>query len=295
MERKTNIPKMAEEQLRIIQGMQKQIDDIQKLSNSNIVATMGVIEKMEPMLGSISSFNEYIKPIIDRQSEIKDTILASSIPTSALHELAIRQDILKSITAGNVYNLKSNLDVMRKNQTLLEEVAAASSSMYAKLDNIEKRHFEELDKLQPEEDIKELEEIVGTDDVRNKTPLSFLICVFFMILIFVSSGGVQKLEDNQDESTDKNPLYAIAESVGIGVLSSWISNNLCKGLTKVSCYIKNGFSKKSKKVFKIDVNQEIYIIGEERYYYNIIYHNEMGELKEGYIPKRNVRKIENLK
>lgn len=116
-----------------------------------------------------------------------------------------------------------------------------------------------------------------------------------MILIFVSFGGIKELEDNQDESTDKNPLHTFAKSVGIGVLSSWISDNLCKGLTKVSCYIKNGFSKKSKKVFKIDVNQEIYIIGEERYYYNIIYHNEMGEPKEGYIPKRNVKIIENLK
>ena len=80
MERKTNISKMAEEQLRIIQIKQKQIDGIQQLSNPNVVAMMGVMEKMKPILGSISNFNEYIKPIIDRQSEIKDTILASSIP-----------------------------------------------------------------------------------------------------------------------------------------------------------------------------------------------------------------------
>ncbi len=295
MERKTNIPKMAEEQLRIIQRMQNQLDGIQQLSNSNVVATMGVIEKMEPMLESISNFNEYIKPIIDRQSEIKDTILASSIPTSALYELAIRQDILKSITAGNVNNLKNNLNIIRENQTLLAEAAAASFSMYAKLDDIEKRHFEELDKLQSEEDIKEIEVIVGKETISKKIPYSYLLFVFFVILALVQFSESDEIIDIKSIDTVKTKLSpAIVDRID-GVIESAVYDILKIGIIKSACYLWNKISKKSKRVLKIDVNQKIYIVGEEKYYYKTIYHNEKGDLKEGYIAKRNVKIIENLK
>lgn len=295
LERKTNIPKMAEEQLKIIQRMQKQIDGIQKLSNSNIVATMGVIEKMEPILGSISNFNECIKPIIDRQSVIKDTILASSIPTSALYELAIRQDILKSITAGNVYNLKSNLDVILENQTILAEAAVAASSMYARLDDIEKRHFKELDKSQTEEDIKEIEVIVGKETISKKIPYSYLLFVFFVILALVQFNESDEIIDIKSIDTVKTKLSpAIVDRID-GVIDSAVYDILKKGVIISACYLWNKISKNSKRVLKIDANQEIYIIGEERYYYKTIYHDEKGDLKEGYIAKRNVKIIENLR
>ena len=275
--------------------MQGRLNDIYKVKSSNISAMASVIEKMGPMISSMSAFNENIKPIVERQMEINNLIKTSSIPISAFQQLAAQQDVLKTITARSISAYSKEFEIIKENQTLFANVAASLSSMYEELDIEGKRHFEELDKSQSKEEVKELETIVGTDKTTKKVPISYLIFMFFVILQLVSFGKPEEVREVEGQNiVEVNPSPILIDATK-SICYALIYDILKIGYAKLKCYIKNDTTKNSKNIIKIDVNQEIYIIDEEKYYYKTIYHNEKGELEEGYVAKRNIKLVENLK
>lgn len=295
MVKRVKIPNWSKSELAAIKSMQGRLNDIYKVKSSSISAMASVIEKMGPMISSMSAFNENIKPIVERQVEIINLIKTSSIPISAFQQLAAQQDVLKTITSGSISAYSKEFEIIKENQTLFANVAASLSSMYKELDIEDKRHFEELDKSQSKEEVKELETIVGADETTKKVPISYLIFMFFVILQLVSFGKseeVREVEGQNIVEADPSPILIDATK---SICYALIYDILKIGYAKLKCYIKNDTTKNSKNIIKIDVNQEIYIIDEEKYYYKTIYHNEKGELEEGYVAKRNIKLIENLK
>lgn len=275
--------------------MQDRLNDIYKVKDSNISAMASVIEKMGPMISSMSAFNENIKPIVEKQMEINNLIKTSSIPISAFQQLAAQQDVLKTITAGSISAYSKEFEIIKENQILFANVAASLSSMYEELDIEGKRHFEELDKSQSKEEVKELETIVGTDKTTKKVPISYLIFMFFVILQLVSFGKPEEVREVEGQNiVEANPSPILIDATK-SICYALMYDILKIGYAKLKCYIKNDTTKDSKNVVKIDLNQEIYIIDEEKYYYKTIYHNEKGELEEGYVAKRNIKLVESLK
>lgn len=295
MVKRVKIPNWSKSELAAIKSMQGRLNDIYKVKSSNISAMASVIEKMGPMISSMSAFNENIKPIVERQMEINNLIKTSSIPISAFQQLAAQQDVLKTITARSISAYSKEFEIIKENQTLFANVAASLSSMYEELDIEGKRHFEELDKSQSKEEVKELETIVGTDKTTKKVPISYLIFMFFVILQLVSFGKPEEVREVEGQNiVEVNPSPILIDATK-SICYALIYDILKIGYAKLKCYIKNDTTKNSKNIIKIDVNQEIYIIDEEKYYYKTIYHNEKGELEEGYVAKRNIKLVENLK
>ena len=295
MVKRVKIPNWSKSELEAIKSMQSRLNDIYKIKSSNISAMESVIKKMEPMISNMSAFNENIKPIVEKQMEINNLIKTSSIPISAFQQLAAQQDVLKTITARSISAYSKEFEIIKENQTLFANVAASLSSMYEELDIEGKRHFEELDKSQSKEEVKELETIVGTDKTTKKVPISYLIFMFFVILQLVSFGKPEEVREVEVQNiVEANPSPILIDATK-SICYALIYDILKKGYAKLKCYIKNGTTKDSKNIIKIDINQEIYIVDEEKYYYKTIYHNEKGELEEGYVAKRNIKLIENLK
>lgn len=295
MVKRVKIPNWSKRELAAIKSMQGRLNDIYKVKVSKIPAMGSVIEKMGPMIPSMSAFNENIKPIVERQKEINNLIKTSSIPISAFQQLAAQQDVLKTITSGSISAYSKKFEIIKENQTLFANVAASLSSMYKELDIEEKRHFEELDKSQSKEEVKELETIVGTDKTTKKVPISYFIFMFFVILQLVSFGKPEEVREVEGQNiVEANPSPILIDATK-SICYALMYDILKIGYAKLKCYIKNDATKDSKNVVKIDLNQEIYIIDEEKYYYKTIYHNEKGELEEGYVAKRNIKLVENLK
>lgn len=295
MVKRVKIPNWSKSELAAIKSMQSRLKDIYKIKNTNISAMASVIEKMRPTISYMSAFNENIKPILERRMEINNAIKASHIPISAFQQVVTQQSVLKTITAGNIRAYSKQFEIIKENQKLFANVAASLSSMYKELDIEEKRHFEELDKSNSEEEFKELEAIVGADKATKKVPTSYLIFMIFIILQLVSFGKpeeVREVEGQNIVEANPSPIFIDATK---SICYALMYDVLKKGYAKLKCYIKNGTTKDSRNIVKIDINQEIYIIDEEKYYYKTIYHNEKGELEEGYVAKRNIKLIENLK
>lgn len=293
--KRVKIPNWSKGELAAIKSMQSGLKDIYKIKDSNVSAMASVIEKMEPMISSMSAFNENIKPILERQMEINNLIKATSIPISAFQQLAAQQDVLKAITAGSINAYSKEIEIIKENQALVAGVVASLSSIYKELDIEEKRHFEELDKFQSEEEIKELETIVGTDKTTKKAPMSYLIFMIFIILQLVSFGKPEEVREVEGQNiVEANPSPILIDATK-SICYALMYDVLKKGYAKLKCYIKNDTTKDSKNIVKLDINQEIYIVDEERYYYKTIYHNEKGELEEGYVAKRNIKLVESLK
>lgn len=59
--------------------------------------------------------------------------------------------------------------------------------------------------------------------------------------------------------------------------------------------IRKAANKKSENIFTIDKDKEVYVIGDEPYYYKIIYYDDKGDLKDGFIAKRNVKVLKENK
>ena len=293
--KRVNIPNWSKSELAGIKSMQNGLNNIYKIKDSNISAMASVIEKMGPTISSISAFNENIKPILERRMEINNMIKASSIPISAFQQFVTQQNVLKTITAGSISTYSKQFEIIKENQALFADVAASLSSVYKELDIEDKRRFEELDKSQSKEEVKEFEAIVGTDKTTKKVPISYLIFMFFIILQLVSfskAEDAKKVEGQNIVEYNPSPIFIDATK---SICYTMIYEVLKIGYVKLKCYIKNGTTKDSKNIVKIDINQEIYIVGESRYYYKTIYHNEKGELEEGYVAKRNIKLLENLK
>lgn len=293
--KRVKILNWSKSELAAIKSMQGKLNDIYKIKSSNISAMASVIEKMEPMISSMSTFNENIKPIVERQMEINNLIKTSSIPISAFQQLAAQQDVLKTITAGSISAYSKEFEIIKENQILFANVAASLSSMYKELDIEEKRHFEELEKSHSEEEFKEFEAIVGANKTTKKVPTSYLIFMIFIILQLVSFGKPEEVREVEGQNiVEANPSPMLIDATK-SICYALMYDILKIGYAKLKCYIKNNTTKDSRNIVKIDVNQEIYIIDEEKYYYKTIYHNENGELEEGYVAKRNIKLIENLK
>ncbi|MDU1022884.1 MAG: hypothetical protein E7A44_03090 [Peptoniphilus harei] len=295
MVKRVKIPNWSKSELAAIKSMQDRLNDIYKVKDSNISAMASVIEKMGPMISSMSAFNENIKPIVEKQMEINNLIKTSSIPISAFQQLAAQQDVLKTITARSISAYSKEFEIIKENQALFSDVAASLSSVYKELAIEDKQRFEELDKSQSKEEVKEFEAIVGTDKTTKKVPISYLIFMFFIILQLVSFGKpeeVREVESQNIVEANPSPIY---KGLITSIVFDFVYDILKIGYVKFKCYIKNGTTKDSKNIVKIDINQEIYIVGEDRYYYKTIYHNEKGEIEEGFVAKRNIKLVERLK
>lgn len=238
MVKRVKIPNWSKSELAAIKSMQSGLKDIYKIKDSNISAMASVIEKMEPMISSMSAFKENIKPIVERQMEINNLIKASSIPISALQQFATQQDVLKTIIAASISAYSKQFEIIKENQILFASVAASLSSMYKELDIEEKRRFEEMDKSQSEEEVKELDAMVGTDKTARKVPISYLIIMFFIILQLVSFGKFEESREVEGKNiVEYNPSPAFVDATK-SICYALIYDILKIGYAKLKCYIK---------------------------------------------------------
>lgn len=278
------IPQIAQSQLNAAKRIQDQSNGMVRISGPAISAIIGFMESMESIFSGVLNLYFLVKPIMEQLAEVTNAM------TVSINE----QFKLNSLTYEDLEAFKKQLETIVNNQDLVSEVMDAAHSMYENLEEEEKQRFVEIDK-NTEEEIRELETMIGLNVATDKIPISYLAIVFILIsLIFSSAEPVEAKGIENKKTVESNSPLKLTD-LATNLSSTAIYDVLKVGLTTVVCYIRNKASKNSKKVSKLEVNQIIHIIDEQRYYYKTTYYNEKEEVEEGYVAKRNVKVIEIIK
>lgn len=112
------------------------------------------------------------------------------------------------------------------------------------------------------------------------------------------SSGIQESIYNFFEKFKKeNYIFYLAFMFFISIFCvPYLQEEIGKPIvSKVVSTVKDAIGGNGDKVGELKENQNAFIIGNENYYYKIVYIDENGEFKEGYVAKRNIELIINEK
>ncbi len=118
----------------------------------------------------------------------------------------------------------------------------------------------------------------------------------FKLITFDDKNWQQKFAEMVEKWKEKNPVIAwVLQNIILVILLGFMASSIYTGLTENNANIRQKPNTTALIVYNIDINQEVIVVREKPYYYEVVYEDKkVKEKKKGWIAKKNV-KLPNLK